>query len=41
MCERELGQINPNDYPTAAELRAKPELVAPIIAVEPPIKKLE
>jgi tetratricopeptide (TPR) repeat protein len=41
MCERELGQINPNEYPTASELRAKPEQVAPIIAVEPPIKKLE
>jgi hypothetical protein len=41
MCERELGQINPNEYPTASELRAKPEQVSPIIAVEPPIKKLE
>jgi tetratricopeptide (TPR) repeat protein len=41
MCERELGQINPNEYPTASELRAKPEQVAPIIAVEPPIRKLE
>jgi tetratricopeptide (TPR) repeat protein len=41
MCERELGQINPNEYPTASELRAKPEQVAPVITVEPPIKKLE
>ena len=41
LCERELGQINPNEYPTAAELRAKPEQVAPIIAVEPAIRKLE
>jgi tetratricopeptide (TPR) repeat protein len=41
LCERELGQINPNEYPTASELRAQPELVSPIIAVEPPIKKLE
>ena len=41
LCERELGQINPNEYPTASELRSKPEQVAPIIAVEPPIKKLE
>jgi tetratricopeptide (TPR) repeat protein len=41
LCERELGQIKPEDYPTAAELRGKPEQVAPIIAVEPPIKKLE
>jgi TolA-binding protein len=41
LCERELGQINPNEYPTASELRARPEQVSPIIAVEPPIKKLE
>ncbi len=41
LCERELGQINPNEFPTASELRAKPEQVAPIIAVEPPIRKLE
>jgi tetratricopeptide (TPR) repeat protein len=41
MCERELGQINPTEYPTASELRAKPEQVAPVIAVEPPIRKLE
>ena len=41
LCERELGQINPNEYPTASELRGKPEQVAPVIAVEPPIKKLE
>jgi hypothetical protein len=41
LCERELGQINPNEYPTASELRGKPEQVAPVIAVEPAIKKLE
>ena len=41
LCERELGQINPNEFPTASELRGNPELVSPIIAVEPPIRKLE
>ena len=41
MCERELGQIKPEDYPTAAELRADPTLVAPVIAVEPPVAKLD
>ncbi|MBA3457014.1 MAG: hypothetical protein H0T42_28255, partial [Deltaproteobacteria bacterium] len=41
MCERELGQIKPEDYPTAAELRGQPTLLAPVIAVEPPIAKLE
>lgn len=41
LCERELGQIKPEDYPTASELRGKPEQVAPIIAVENPIGKLD
>ncbi len=41
MCERELGQIKPEDYPTASELRANPTLVAPVIAVEPPVAKLD
>jgi len=41
MCERELGQIKPEDYPTASELRADPTLVAPVIAVEPPVMKLD
>jgi tetratricopeptide (TPR) repeat protein len=41
LCERELGQINPNEYPTATELRARPDQVAPVIAVEPAIKELE
>jgi TolA-binding protein len=41
MCERELGQIKPEDYPTAAELRAEPTMVAPVIAVEPPVNRLD
>ncbi|MDB4962045.1 MAG: Tetratricopeptide repeat protein [Myxococcales bacterium] len=41
MCERELGQIKPEDYPSASELRADPTLVAPVIAVEPPVAKLD
>ncbi len=41
LCERELGQIKPEEYPTASELRGTPNQVAPIVAVEPPIKKLE
>ena len=38
MCERELGQIKPEEYPTAAEITAEPTNVAPVIAVEPPVK---
>ena len=38
MCEKELGQIKPEDYPTASELRGDPTEVAPIIAAEPPAK---
>ncbi|MGE3457717.1 MAG: hypothetical protein AB7O24_21575, partial [Kofleriaceae bacterium] len=41
LCERELGQIKPEDFPSASELHAVPDLVAPIIAVEPPASKLE
>jgi tetratricopeptide (TPR) repeat protein len=41
MCERELGQIKPEDYPTASELRADPTMVAPVIAVEPPVLHLD
>jgi tetratricopeptide (TPR) repeat protein len=41
MCERELGQIKPEDFPTASELRGSPNQVAPIIEPEPPIKSLE
>lgn len=38
LCERELGQIKPEEYPTASELRGDPSEVAPVIAVESPIK---
>jgi len=38
MCERELGQIKPEDYPTAAELSGESNLTAPVIAIEPPAK---
>ncbi len=41
MCERELGQIKPEEFPTASELRGEPNLVAPVTDVEPPIGKLE
>ncbi|HMG54629.1 MAG TPA: tetratricopeptide repeat protein, partial [Kofleriaceae bacterium] len=38
LCERELGQIKPEEYPTASELRGDPNLVAPITGVEAPTK---
>jgi len=41
MCERELGQIKPEEYPTASELRGDPNQIAPVIDVEPPTAKLE
>ncbi len=41
LCERELGQIKPEEYPTASELRGDPTQVAPITDVEPPAIKLE
>jgi TolA-binding protein len=37
LCERELGQIRPEDFPTASEIRAEPDEVAPVTAVEAPI----
>jgi hypothetical protein len=30
LCERELGQIRPQDFPTASELHAEPSSVAAI-----------
>jgi tetratricopeptide (TPR) repeat protein len=36
MCEHELGQIKPEEYPTASELHGDPDEVAPIVAPEPP-----
>jgi hypothetical protein len=38
MCERELGQIKPEEYPTVIELRGDPYEVAPVIEVESPSK---
>jgi tetratricopeptide (TPR) repeat protein len=40
LCERELGQIRPDEFPTATELRGTPR-VATVIAVEPPVYRLE
>jgi hypothetical protein len=41
LCERELGQIKPEEYPTASELRGDPNAVAPVTDVEAPPLKLE
>jgi hypothetical protein len=41
MCERELGQIKPEDFPTASELRADPTMVAPVITTEPAVNRLD
>ena len=39
--ERELGQIKPEEYPTASELRGTPNQLDPGVAVEPPITQLD
>ena len=41
LCERELGQIKPEDFPTASELRAEPDELTKVSDVEAPIIKLE
>jgi tetratricopeptide (TPR) repeat protein len=41
LCERELGQIKPEEFPTASELRGDPTQVAPVTDVEPAAGKLE
>jgi tetratricopeptide (TPR) repeat protein len=41
LCERELGQIKPEEFPTVSELRAEPNAVAPVTDVEPPAAKIE
>ncbi len=41
LCERELGQIKPEEYPTASELRGDPNQVAPVTDVEPAATKIE
>jgi tetratricopeptide (TPR) repeat protein len=38
LCEKELGQIKPEDFPTASEIRGDSHLTAPVIAIEPPAK---
>ena len=38
LCERELGQIKPEDFPTASEIRGESNLNAAVIAAEPPAK---
>ncbi len=38
LCERELGQIKPEEFPSAFELRDNPDQVAPVTATEAPIK---
>jgi hypothetical protein len=38
LCERELGQIKPEDFPTASELRGESNLNSTVIAIEPPAK---
>ncbi|MBZ0236184.1 MAG: hypothetical protein K8M05_27910 [Deltaproteobacteria bacterium] len=41
LCERELGQIRPEAFPTAAELRAAPDAVAAVRDVERPIIRID
>ncbi len=38
LCERELGQIKPEEFPTASELRGDPNQVSPLISSEPPAR---
>ncbi len=41
LCEKELGQIRPAEFPTAAEMRAAPNNVAAITTVEAPVIRLD
>ena len=42
LCERELGQIKPEDFPTASELRGDAGgAIAPVTDVEPAVLKVE
>jgi hypothetical protein len=36
LCERELGQLRPEEYPTATERHADSERFASVIALEAP-----
>src|SRR5262249_6022729 len=38
LCEHELGQIKPEQFPAASELHGEADNVAPIAAPEPPAK---
>ncbi len=38
MCERELGQLQPERWPQAFELRSPPDAFARIVDVEPPVR---
>jgi len=38
LCEKELGQIKPEDYPTASEISGESKMTAPVIAAEPPAR---
>lgn len=40
-CERELGQLAPNEYPSTSELRHTPDSVATVLDVERPVKLTE
>ncbi len=40
LCERELGQLAPDDFPAATELRPSPPATAPPLDVEPAIDRL-
>jgi hypothetical protein len=40
LCERELGQIRPEEYPTASEVRPAATVIAPLLTVEAPLARL-
>jgi TolA-binding protein len=41
LCERELGQIRPAEFPTAAEVHAEANLVAPVLSTQRVITELQ
>jgi hypothetical protein len=41
LCERELGQLKPERFPTAGELRAAPDAAIAVADVEPAVARLE
>ena len=41
LCERELGQLKPERFPTAGELRATPDAAIAVADVEPVVARLE